>query len=95
MGYKPNKEFKCGDRVALSATFLRAMCPNAAKGWPTTIDLGKGTVINVVNCAGTFLIDVWFDRNLYRRYNAFNLVHAKDVYLDAMRAEHNRRDAQL
>ena len=85
-------KFTTGDRVALSATFLRSIDPSAAKGWPTRYDVGTGTVICVVECGGIDLVDVWFDNPAHlRRINAFNLVHKRDVYSEAMRAEHNSR----
>lgn len=85
-------KFTTGDKVALSATFLRAICPNAAAGWPTTLDPGKGVVICTIDCAGIELVDVWFPEKYYlRRLNSFNLVHERDIYNEAMRAEHRRR----
>lgn len=85
-------KFASGDKVALSATFLRSICPNAARGWPTTHDPGKGIVICVQDCGGIDLVDVWFsDKGSLRRLNSFNLVHERDIYHEAMRAEHRPR----
>lgn len=83
--------FKVGDRVALSATFLRSIDPSAAKGWPTRYDAGKGWIMNVIDCAGTDLAEIWFDRGYMRTINTFNIVHEKNIYNEAMRAEHNQR----
>ena len=79
--------FKAGDEVALSATFLRSICPNAAAGWPTTKDEGIGRVIEVID---GWLVDVEF-ANGRRKLNAFNLVHRKDIQREAMIAEHKPR----
>lgn len=79
--------FVTGDKVAVSATFLRSICPNAAAGWPTTFDPGKGIVIMSFECAGVTFVDVWFNDH-WRRFNSLALVHERDIYMEAMRAEH-------
>lgn len=84
--------FKDGDAVRVSAAFLRSICPSAAKGWPTRSDPGKGVVVEVLSLGGSDLVGVWFeDAEVYRTYNSWNLVHQKDVYNEAMRAEHRPR----
>lgn len=85
--------FKPGDWVALSATFLRSIDPNAARGWPTTMDRGKGVVISTVPIDDrSALAEVVFvNPPCQRTYNTFNLVHVKDIYNEAMRAEHRAR----
>lgn len=86
--------FKPGDKAALSAAFLRSIDPAAAKGWPTRYDLGIGTVFMTVDCGGIVLVDIWFpERQVFRRVNSVNLVHATDIYSEAMRAEHRPRRA--
>lgn len=82
--------FKIGDTVAVSAKFLRSIDPSAAKGWPTRYDHGKGIVLNITPCGGFDLIAVGF-KEFVRTYNSNNLVHAKDIYNEAMRAEHSPR----
>lgn len=83
-------KFKAGDEVSLSATFLRSIDPNAAAGWPSTLDRGIGTVVSSSDCAGTELVHVKFSTGI-RCINAFNLVHRKDINLEAHRAEHKPR----
>lgn len=81
-----------GDRVALSATFLRSICPDAARGWPTPFDLGKGWISRIIECGGITLADVLFEESgETRRFNTENLVHEKDIYSEAMHAEHKPR----
>ncbi len=77
---------KQGDWVALSATFLRSIDPSAARGWPTRYDLGKGLVTEITD---GWLATVVFESG-QRTINVCNLIHVKDIYLDAMKAEHNR-----
>jgi hypothetical protein len=91
---KGNKFTSC-DRVALSATFLRSIDPSAHKGWPSRYDIGKGTVIDVIPCGGIDLVNVWFDCQQLRTINAFNLVHVKDIYNEAMRSEHSSRNVEI
>ena len=77
---------KQSDWVALSATFLRSIDVNALKGWPTRYDLGKGIVTDIID---GWLATVDFESG-QRTINVCNLIHVKDIYLDAMKAEHNR-----
>lgn len=88
--------FKPGDKVALSATFLRSIDPSAAKGWPTRYDKGKGIVIEVIDVGGTFLATVIFINPACQlTINTFNLVHDRDIYNEAMRAEHKSRNVEI
>lgn len=81
-------KFKPGDWVALSATFLRSIDPSAAKGWPTRYDLGTGLILDILD---EWLATVAFiNPPVTRTINVANLIHKRDVYLDAMKAEHNR-----
>ena len=77
---------KKGDWVALSATFLRSIDVNAWKGWPTRCDLGKRIVSEI---ADGWLATVVFESG-QRTINVCNLVKAENIYMDAMKAEHNR-----
>jgi len=88
-------EIKPGDWVVLSATFLRSIDPSAAKGWPTTMDRGKGLVVSTIPIGEYALAEVVFiepPRQL--TFNTFNLIHAKSssIYNEAMRAEHRARN---
>lgn len=73
--------------------FCQSIDPNSAKGWPTTFDVGRGFVFDVLDVGGTILVDVIFieAKIPMRRLNSFNLVHVKDIYNEAMRAEHSPR----
>lgn len=85
--------FQPGEEVKFSARFLRSICPSAARGWPTTLDPGTGTIVGTVDLGGGWVLhDVWFPDTL-RRVNAANLVSARPraVYNEAMRAEHTPR----
>ena len=46
---------------------------------------------------GTFaLLEIWFENTQdERRYNHNVIIHAKDTYNDAMRAEHSKRSYVL
>lgn len=81
---------KIGDRVALSALFLRSIDPCAAKGWPTRYDLGKGTIVEIIDLGSCKLADVQFDSGI-KRINVFNLVLEENIYKEAMTAEHKFR----
>lgn len=88
------REIKPGDWVALSATFLRSIDPNAANGWPTTKDRGKGLVISTVPIGEYALAEVVFiEPPCQLTFNTFNLIHASpsSIYNEAMRAEHRAR----
>lgn len=83
------RRFSIGDDVRVSAKFLRSIDPAASKGWPTRYDPGKGTVVSVMPCGDFDLIQVWFHDLCHpKTYNAVNLVHERNVYNEAMRAEH-------
>ena len=70
------RHFKLGDTVRQSAKFLRSIDPNAAKGWPTTFDYGKGMVAHVEPCGDFELVTVWFwEPKFSRTYNSNNLIH--------------------
>ena len=90
-----NKKFEIGDRVALSASFLRSIDPSAHRGWPTRYDPGKGEIKDITDCGDFYLVTVLFDGNMEKTYNSNNLIHEGDIYYDAMAAEHKIRGYSL
>lgn len=85
-------KFQFGDAVHVSAAHIRSICPNAARGWPTTLDPGKGMVCNVAALGDFDLVEIYFwNSQQLRTYNSNILIYEKDVYNDAMRAEHSPR----
>lgn len=88
-------KFEIGDAVRVSAAHLRLMCPYAAKGLPTTRDPGKGKVIAIHPCGIFDLVVIWFhERSVPGTYNSNIIVrdNPRDVYNEAMRAEHSPRN---
>lgn len=80
--------FEIGDRVALSARFLRSMGTDNFAGGNSGLsrhDRGKGTVLGVV--ISDMLVFVWFDRGDGGVYNVFNLVAERDIHREATRSE--------
>jgi hypothetical protein len=88
--------FKIGDAVRVSAAHLRSICPNAARGWPTRLDPGLGYIVGISDLGTFALLEIWFENTQdERRYNHNVIIHAKDTYNDAMRAEHSKRSYVL
>lgn len=87
------------DEVALSATFLRSMGTLSFGGHGShgvsTYDLGTGYVIGWAEGDPlTNLAIVYFtQRKIIRTFNVFNLIHRRDIHLDAMRAEHSPKNS--
>lgn len=87
-------DFKIGDAVRVSAAHLRSIDPAAAKGWPSTMDPGKGWIANIVPCGIFELLEIWFyDLERIKTYNSGAIIHdnPNSVYYEAMRAEHAPR----
>lgn len=85
--------FQIGDAVRISAAFLRSIDPSAAKGWPTRYDHGTGWIVDITPCGAFDLLKIWFyDLNDFRTYNHNNIIHQKDNWNEAMRAEHRPRN---
>lgn len=75
--------------MALSSTFLRSICTNARKGWPTKEDKGQGEVIKITQCGDIHLVTVKWQKSV-QTYNENNLILFKNILDDARKAEHEK-----
>lgn len=82
------RELVEGDKVALSATFLRSIDASAAKGWPSRHDRGRGVLVSL---KFGWLASVEFPSGPQWEGNVANLVHEAELYREAMHAEHRAR----
>ncbi len=84
-------DFDAGDEVALSATFIRSVGRNHSFGGgsfgATTDDKGVGRIIGFDPGLPDIAFVQWGFRGPAHPINRFNLVHRKNIHLDAHRAE--------